>query len=235
MIPELQAVTRRLEEVERQVAHLQAVAVEHSDTDQTVAARTVNAQTFVVTDAQGVRRAELSMSVPAGQTEEQPWLVLFDASGNARAWLGVQGGLPALGFYDANQKPVVDLSVDEDGPRMGLYYGNGKPAVAVTLSKAGPGVSLFGADGLEGASVQVCEGRSSLTLLDPSGKGALYMEVGPSGAKRLFMGELGSEAQESPVGPSLKLEVTSNGTRLQFGKDGRVFWSAPQGPPTGRG
>lgn len=33
------------------------------------------------------------------------------------------------------------------------------------------------------------EGRASLTLLDPSWKGALYLEVGPFGAKQLFMGK----------------------------------------------
>jgi hypothetical protein len=227
MTPELQALTQRLEDVEKQVAHLEALAVEHADTDQTVGARTVNAQTFVVTDARGVRRAELSMTIPAGEAEEQPWLGLFDANGNVRACLGVHGRLPWLEFYDPNQKSVVSLTVDEHGPRMGLYYGNRRPAVAVTLSKAGPQVSLFGPDGQEGASVQVCEGRSSLTLLDPSGKGALYLEVGPSGTKQLFMGGLGSEAQESPVGPSLKLEVANDGPRLQFGQDNRVFWSVP--------
>src|SRR5579885_818273 len=58
MTPELQALTQRVEDLERQVAHLEALAVEHSDTDRTEAARTINAQKFVVTDARGVRRAE---------------------------------------------------------------------------------------------------------------------------------------------------------------------------------
>jgi hypothetical protein len=248
MTPELQVLTQRLEEVERQVAHLEALAVEHSDTDRAEAARTVNAQKFVVSDKHGVRRVELGMTIPAGEAEEHPWLGLFDADENVRACLGVHEGLPWLEFYDASQKSVVNLTVDEHGPHMSLFYGTREPAVVIRLSKAGPLIGLMGANGkesvclsalgdgpnltIDGAngqpsvSVQVWEGRPSLTLHDPSGKGQLSLQVATSGAKELFMGELGSEAQPT-VGPSLKLEVTSDGPCLKFGKDNRVFWSAP--------
>jgi hypothetical protein len=249
MIPELQALTQRLEDIERRVAHLEALAVQHSDTDQTVETRTVNAQTFVVSDKHGVRRAELSMSVPAGEAEEHPWLGFFDANGNVRACLGVHEGLPWLEFYDGNQKSVVNVTVDEHGPQIGLFYGNREPGVLVKLSEGGPRLALLDGDGnhavrlavsehgpsvlLEGTngkrsvSVDVWKGQPSLTLYDPSGKGKLSLQVAPSGAKQLFMGEPGSEAQESPIGPSLKLGVTSDGPRLQFGRDNNVFWSVP--------
>ncbi|HVA00082.1 MAG TPA: hypothetical protein VMV34_00350 [Terriglobia bacterium] len=248
MTPELQALTQRLEDVEKQVAHLEALAVEHSDTDRTEAARTVNAQRFVVTDEHGVRRAELGMSIPAGQTEERPWLGLFDADGNVRACVGVdEGGLPWLEFYDASQKSVLNVLVDERGPRIGLFYGNREPGVHVALSEGGPRMSLTSPNGQESvdllvsgdgplimlvdangkpvASVGVWKGRPHLTLHDPSGRGQLSLKVAPSGAKELFMG-LGREAQPT-VGPSLKLEVTDDGPCLKFGKDNRVFWSAP--------
>ncbi|MGH9358598.1 MAG: hypothetical protein ACRD1O_05425 [Terriglobia bacterium] len=234
MTPELQALTQRLEDVEKQVAHLEALAVWRSDAEETVAARTVNARKFVVSDAHGVPRAELGMTIPAGQTEEHPWLGLFDANGNVRACLGVHGGLPWLEFYDGNQKRVVNLWVDEHGPGIGLHDGNGKAAAVIDLSKDGPLIMLHDANGKLAVSVSMWEGRPSLTLHDPSGKGQLSLQVGPSGTKKLLMVEHGGEAQPS-VGPSLKLEVTSDGPCLQFGKDNKVFWSAPQGPPTGRG
>lgn len=226
MTPELQALTQRLENVERQVAHLEALAVEHSDTDQTEAARTVNAQTFIVTDKHGVRRAELSMTIPLGEAEEHPWLGLFDADGNVRACLGVHDGFPWLEFYDRNQKRVVNLRVDEHGPGISLHDGNGKAAAVIYLSKDGPLITLDDANGKLAVSVSVWEGQPSLTLHDPGGKGQVSLRVAPSGAKELFMGEYGTEAQPT-VGPSLKLEVTSDGPGLQFGKDNRVFWSAP--------
>jgi hypothetical protein len=247
MSPEMQAIAQRLEEVERQVAHLEALAAERSDPDRTEAARTVNAQAFVVKDKNGVRRAELGMSVPTGETEEHPWLGIFDADGNVRACLGVHEGLPWLEFYDANQESVLGLRVDGEGPHVGLFYGNRRPAAYISLSKVGPRMSLTTSNGKESvdllvsgegplimlsdangkpvATVGVWKGQPSLTLIDPGGKGRLNLQVAPSGAKELFMG-LGSEAQPS-VGPSLKLEVTDKGPCLKFGKDNSVFWSAP--------
>lgn len=244
MTPELQALSQRLEDLERQVAHLEALAVKHSDTDRTEAARTVNAQTFVVSDKHGARRAELSMTIPAGEAEEQPWLGLFDANGNVRACLGVHGGLLWLEFCDADQKSVVNLNVDEHGPRIGFYYGDGKPAAVITVAKSGPQVGLIGENGQESVhlsvsgdgpaitltnangkpsvSVQLWEGRPSLTLHDQSGKGELSLQVAPSGAKELLMCEA-----EPTVGSSLKLAVTSEGPYLVFGQGNKVFWSAP--------
>jgi hypothetical protein len=247
MTPELQAITQRLEELERQVAHLEALAVERSDTDRTEAARTANAQVFTVTDKNGVRRAELGMTVPAGEAEEHPWLGLFDTDGNVRACLGVHEGLPWLEFYDANQNSALNILVDEHGPRIGLFYENRKPGVHLALTERGPRMSLTASNGQESvdlsvsgdgplvmlsdangkpvASVGVSDGRPHLTLYDPGGKGRLGLQVAPSGAKELFMG-LGREAQPS-TGPSLKLEVTDDGPCLKFGKDNSVFWSAP--------
>jgi hypothetical protein len=248
MNPELQALTQRLGEVERQVAHLEALVVEHSDTDRTEAARTVNAQAFIVTDKNGGRRAELGMVTPAGQTEERPWLGLFDADENVRACLGVdEKGLPWIEFYDASQNSALNILVDEHGPRIGLFHGNREAGVHVALTVRGPRMSLTSPNGKESvdllvsgegplvmltdangkpvATVGVWKGQPSLTLHDPSGKGRLDLQVAPSGAKELSMG-LGSEAQPT-VGPSLKLEVTDDGPCLKFGKDNKVFWSAP--------
>lgn len=106
MTPELQALTQRLEDVERQVAHLEALAVEHSDTDRTEEARTINARRFVVTDARGVRRAELSMMIPPGEAEEHPWLE----------------------FYGGNPKSAVGLRADDHGRHIGLFYRDRRPA-----------------------------------------------------------------------------------------------------------
>ena len=250
MTPELAALAQRVEDLEKQVAHLAALAVEHSDTDQTLAARTVNARTFVVTDAHGVRRAELSMSIPEGRTEEPPWLGLFDADGNVRAGLGVEeNGLPWLEFYDASQKCVLNVVVDEHGPRIGLFYGDGEPAVNIALKDAEPrmylreedgkhavllsawkhgaGIFLDGANGKLGADVCVTgDLRSWVELKDASGEPRAALRLSPSGAVTLFMGKLGSETEPAP-GPSLKLEVSGDGTRLLLGRDNKVIWSAP--------
>jgi hypothetical protein len=74
MTPELQAITQRLEEVERQVAHLAALVTEQTDTD-----RTVEARRFVVRDEQGQRRVELGTVTNPRDKDEAiygPWLGL---------------------------------------------------------------------------------------------------------------------------------------------------------------
>ncbi len=193
MTPELQALTQRVEDLERQVAHLEALAVEHSDTDRTEAARTINAQKFVVTDARGVRRAELSAVIPQGGTEENPWLGLFDAEGNVRACLGVGEGLPWLEFYDANQSSPLQIRIDEHGPHIALYYRNREPAVVIKLLEDGPRMSLIAANGKESVVLAVSGEGPPMMLTDA--KGQLSLEVASSGAKELFMIERSSEAQ----------------------------------------
>ena len=46
-----------------------------------------------------------------------------------------------------------------------------------------------------------------------------------SGTAALFIGESGPS--ETTVGPSVKLAVDSDGPYLLFGRDNKVFWSAP--------
>ncbi len=226
MTPELQALTQRLEDVERQVAHLEALAVEHSDADRTEAARTINAQTFIVSDRRGVRRAELSMVVPEGETEEQPWLGLFDADGNVRACLWIDEHGPHIALYYGNRKPAVVIDLSEDGPGMVLAGPNGQGRVNLSVWEDSPRITLTDANGKVRASVSLWEGEPSVKLNDASGKGQVSLRATSSGTKELFMGKFGSEGQPT-VGPSLKLEVTGDGPCLKFGKDNKVFWSAP--------
>ena len=100
MTPELRAITQRIEEVEKQVAHLAALVTEQSDTD-----RTVVAHSFVVRDEQGRRRAELGMSVPVGHKEADPWVGIFDADENLRACIGVGG----RGKHGAIEGPWLEM------------------------------------------------------------------------------------------------------------------------------
>ena len=113
MTPELQAITQRLEEVERQVAHLAALVTEQTDTD-----RTVEARRFVVRDEQGQRRVELGTVTNPRDKDEAiygPWLGLFDADERVRACIGVRGrGAhgriegPWLELYNENGKSGVE-------------------------------------------------------------------------------------------------------------------------------
>lgn len=200
MTPELQALARRLQEVEKQVAHLAAIVTEQTDTD-----RTVVANQFLVRDDQGRRRIELGTVIPEGQTDESPWLGLFDANEQVRACIGVSGrgkhGAiegPWIELYDAMGNGVIEISVEESRPTIRLFNESGKATIAVATSELGP----------------------FITISNPNGKESLTLTIQLSGQPWLLM----SDSQGDAV---LKLAVEGDGPHLRFGKNNKVFWSAP--------
>jgi hypothetical protein len=207
MAAELEALAQRLEEAEKQIAHLAALAVGQSDTDRTVVARN-----FLVKDARGQARANLGMTASEKGSEEWPSLAIFDPDGNVCARIGVGGdGVggsprgPWLELWDTRSEAVVKLKVDETGPGVWLYNAKGKPAVHLAGSEDG----------------------SSICLFDRDGKKSICLNVSPSGSMSFLMSEAGTIETQPTVGPSLKLATDQNGASLQFGKDNKVIWSAP--------
>ena len=200
MTPDMQAIVQRLEEAEKQIAYLSALLTERSDQD-----RAVEAQSFVVRDEQGQRRAELGMSLPAGHTEPHPWLGLFDADARIRACMGVGGGGPSepiegpwFEMYNEKGNIGVEIGFDEDNPSLRLFSEDGKPAVAVATSELGP----------------------FITLLNPCGKQCLNISISISGNPSVLM-------QDANGDTVLKLAAAGDGPHLSFAKDNKVFWSAP--------
>jgi len=204
MTPELQALTQRLEEIEKQVAHLAALVVEQSDTD--AIKHTVAAQSFVVRDSEGRRRAELGMVIPKDGVEEAPWLGLFDADENLRACVGVAGNGkegpiegPWIELYDARGNVGLEIEIGEHGPSLRLFNDEGKATLAVTTSELGPCVMVK----------------------NPNGEESLMLHTSLAGAPELLIVDNGRH------GNQLKLTIDDNGPCLLLGKDNKVFWSAP--------
>lgn len=197
MTPELQALTQRLEDIEKQVAHLAALVVEQSD-----AVRSVAAQSFVVRDSDGRRRAELGMVIPKHATEECPWLGLFDADESIRACICVGGERaiegPSVELYDAKGKVGVEIEIGDHGPSVRLFNEDGKATIAIATSELGPCVMVS----------------------NPNGDQRLIINTSLSGAPQLLMEDAGGDKV-------LKLAVESDGPHLLFEKDNNVFWSAP--------
>lgn len=135
MTPELEAITLRLDDLEKQVAHLAALVTEQSDKD-----RTITARGFVVRDTEGKDRATLALyekgpvlgifdangkvGAGLGITTEGPFLELYDANGTMRVQLAVNAGeASSLQIYDANGNKRVRLCLDEREPRRGPWLG----------------------------------------------------------------------------------------------------------------
>lgn len=199
MTSELQAIVERLEKVEKQIADAGL------GTDQAQPGRTVVAQQFVVRDAKGRRRAELGTVIPEGQTEESPWTGLFDANEDLRACIGVGGRGkhgpiegPWIELYDGLGNVAVEIAIDENRPAVRLFSENRKTTVAVATSELGP----------------------TVMLANPNGEESLTLSISLSGQPCLVM-------EDATGDKVLKLSVESDGPHLSFGKNNKVFWSAP--------
>jgi len=88
--------------------------------------RTVEAEAFILRDANGGMRALLGMGV------EGPMLHLYDANALSRALLQVTVSGSAVGFFDANGKLRVVVGVTEGTPELELLDANGKVTFSAT-------------------------------------------------------------------------------------------------------
>lgn len=196
MTPELQNIAQRLEEVEKQVAHLAAIVTEHSDTE-----RRITAQGFVVEDSQGRRRAELAV-VPVEHGRESPWLGLFDEDGKLRICLGAEG----------REGPTT-------GPWLELYSPKGRTAVEVEGGPDGPLIRMFDANGSARLVANVSpSGDPHVAMSDANGKLRVILEVAPTGEPGLIMYDGNAE-------PRLDIGVEQQGPQLRFRDNANGPWS----------
>jgi hypothetical protein len=182
MATELEALAQRLEEVEKQIAHLAALTVAQSDPN-----RTVVAKQFVVKDAQGVRRAELGM--PEGDPPLGPWLGLFDANEKVRACIGVgvEGadgpvGGPWVELYNEKDQPIVEIRADETDTAILLRDPNGNARMALGVTSLGePHVTLLGNNGTQCVNISAAAIGPELRMRDPNGVARMALGVDSSG------------------------------------------------------
>lgn len=225
MTPDMQGIVQRLEEMEKQVAHLQALITEQSDPDRAVVARS-----FVVKDPEGKQRAAL------GLHEGCSGLWLYDANGNPRAGLTVlakEG--PSLALRDTDGRASVDICVDENGPTIRLFDANGKQEALVT-PKA---LLLFDAQGkarvkigmshedefsLGNEPLQSPSGGANwptLALLDEDGRGGNLFVLTPTGPALRLQDRRGNVVL-------LTVKYDTGEASVSIGsRDGKVVWSAP--------
>ena len=73
--------------------------------------------------------------------------IMQDASGRARAVLGITGGIPALDLYDSDGAVRVSISVGADIPGVSLYEPDTTPRAQLVLASDGPHLVLRDPDG----------------------------------------------------------------------------------------
>jgi len=177
MTNELQALTERLEQVERQLTEIVTVLNEQSDPYRSAIARQ-----FIVVDQEGRRRAELGTVIPAGQSDERPWLGLFDANDSIRACIGTGlGDDPEAAWvelYASDQAVAVNVTVDSNGPRFLMFGDAGRPSIAAHTSEGRPHITLFGADGEQKLNLTLsASGELRLSVEDANGERPLNLNL----------------------------------------------------------
>jgi hypothetical protein len=160
--------------------------------------KTVEAETFLVRDKDGVPRASLTVGV-----DGRVGFALADRRQKIRAWVTVtQEGAPELRFYDAAETLRAGLTLDPAGtPRFFMADKSGKARARFELGGDGaPTLRLLdGAEkdraaiGVDGADFAV------IRVADAEGRAQATMSVRPFGM------------------PALALN----------GRDGKVVWKAP--------
>jgi len=162
-----------------------------SETPDQIQAKTVVAQSFVLTDAGGGRRAAMVLSESG-----QPVIALFDNRGVMRAELGLTNDQPQLTLYDDAGQPRLVLAVSDNMSAIALNHAASAGDVGVYVKATGPAVALshsaehvlkamLGVDADGDPTLRMCDSRGAervtlaftptqspfLTLTDPDGGG----------------------------------------------------------------
>jgi hypothetical protein len=192
--------------------------------------RTIEAEKFILKDADGRPRARLEMEMT-----NRPTLVLLDEKGlplvslgagenvgltlcmescEKQAQLYVSKNVLGLTFYEGGGNPMVREQGKGNGLRAGLSVINGVP-----------GLNLFGKDPKEQASLDFEAPGPRLFLSDASGTVDLEKGNFEISDKQGFRTTIGSTELETPrTGETHK---TSAASVVLFDKDSKVLWSAP--------
>lgn len=170
----------------------------------------------------------------SSRTIEAEKFVLRDANGNSRAVLGMVVGMPTLTLSDAKGVPMIVMEGGDD-PLFSLSRNGGKEQVTMLAREELYGLAIYGEPKgpINGTrvGVGVWKGVPGLTLYDESGKEVAAIQTERSGPSLKLEDERGYSAifgTTDLIAPSTgRKEMTSAASLTLFGKDKKVLWSAP--------
>jgi hypothetical protein len=238
-MPELREVVERLEKLERQNRWLKQAAPLVALAAlcgllmaQTPGHRTVEANEFVLKDADGTARGRWSVGAYG------PGFVLLDANGKNRVALDVLDPAGAgLTLSDASGRQRTHLVATVNGPGLHLTDANGKDRVLVTAddTEDSAGLFLYDKKGNQPVRLSVGPGRAHLILFPPGEAPTdrlIYLVAGPGLGPQVtvkdkegFYTSIGTTDLRSPrTGATGK---TSAASVMLFDKDNNVLWQAP--------
>jgi PAS domain S-box-containing protein len=126
--------------------------------------RRVEADEFVLRDANGSMRAALAMTV------DGPGLFLYDQSGITRARLLIGQDEPGMALFDSLGRPRVSLGLVADEPTLRLQDAEGASRAAIMVEEKGTRLMLSDANAGSRVGIAAQSGESNMVFADPNGK-----------------------------------------------------------------
>ena len=126
--------------------------------------RRVEADEFVLRDANGSMRAALAMTL------DGPGLFLYDQSGIIRARLLIGQDEPGLSLFDSLGRPRVSMCLVADEPTLRLQDAQGTSRAAIMVEDTGTRLMLSDANPGARVGIAAQSGEANLVFADPSGK-----------------------------------------------------------------
>lgn len=171
--------------------------------------RRVEAEEFILRDANGAVRAVLTMTL------DGPGLFLHDQNGIVRAGLLVGEGEPGLALFDGLGRPRASLGLTADNPCLRLRDATGGSRVVVIVEESGTRLMLSDANSGPRVGVAAQGGETSLVFADNKGKPRVIVGT-PGGVPGLSVLDEGDRLRA-------KLEVAENITTFEvYDADGKT-------------
>jgi len=104
-------------------------------------------------------------AAPTPRTVEAQKFVLRDAQGNVRGWMGTIGKGSELTLGNVNTQPMIRLVVSTDSSDLHLF-GGPKSGVNLSMDSGNPDISIIAAEGDGEARIALSEYGPSFTLQD---------------------------------------------------------------------
>jgi hypothetical protein len=186
----------------------------------------VKAQKFVLIDAMGKTRAELSFgsadSSSASAQDEQRFLKMSREE-NAREML--EGPWPRLVFFDANGKERIALGVTPvaESPVFQIKHADGTKAVSLSAFNSRASLQISAAGGNPSiAAMATHQAGPSLQFLDEEGNSRLGLALAGKGRPQLILSDVGERPRAL-----LELQADASPRLSLFGEDKQEVWSTP--------
>jgi hypothetical protein len=233
-----QALAARLEKLEKQNRRIKGIgivllvlAAALVLMGQTPGHRTVEANEFVLKDADGTVRGRWSVAALG------PRFVLLDATGKERVAFNMNPGGAGLTLSDASGRARAHLVATVNGPGLLLTDANGKDRLFLFAddTENSAGLGLQDEKGSQPVRLTVGPDRAHLILFAPGERPTdrlIYLEAGPGLGPQVmvkdkegFYTSIGTTDLRSPrTGATGK---TSAASVILFDKDNKVLWQAP--------